>query len=54
MTPPLYQLRAFQAAGVLARLLPRHALRRLAPLIGRASYSRNQARAKHCEKTCAP
>jgi len=43
MTPPLYQLRAFQAAGVLARLLPRLALRHLAPLIGRASYSRNES-----------
>ena len=41
--PPLYRLRAFQAAGVLARLLPRPVLQKLAPLIGRATFKRNAA-----------
>ena len=43
MRPSLYQFRAFQAAGVLARLLPRPMLQRLAPLIGRATYALNPA-----------
>ena len=43
MRPPLYQLRAFQAAGLLARILPRPALLRLAPIIARATFSRNLA-----------
>ncbi len=41
--PPLYQLRAFQAAGILARLLPRPVLQKLAPLIGRAASAQNPA-----------
>ncbi len=43
MTPPLYQLRAFQAAGVVARLVPRSVLQKLAPLLARATFSRNRA-----------
>ena len=41
MTPPIYRLRAFQAAGVVARLLPRPVLQRFAPLLARAVFSRN-------------
>jgi KDO2-lipid IV(A) lauroyltransferase len=41
MPPPLYQLRAFQAARAIARLLPRPALQRIAPAIGRAASARN-------------
>ena len=41
--PPLYQLRAFQAAGLVARLFPRPILQKLAPLIGRAAFQRNAA-----------
>ena len=43
MKPALYQLRAFQAAGLVARLLPRTILQKLAPLLGRATYARNPA-----------
>jgi len=43
MTPSLYQLRAFQAGRILARLAPRSILQHVAPLIGRVSYSRNGA-----------
>ena len=43
MTPPLYQLRAFQAAGIVARLFPRPVLQRMAPLIARAAFARNHA-----------
>jgi lauroyl/myristoyl acyltransferase len=39
--PPLYQLRAFQAARILGRVLPRPVLQQLAPLIGRAAVARN-------------
>ncbi|MEO7318112.1 MAG: lysophospholipid acyltransferase family protein [Chthoniobacteraceae bacterium] len=39
----LYQLRAFQAAGALARILPRSILLRIAVLVGRAASARNPA-----------
>src|SRR4051812_43272233 len=43
MRPPLYQLHAFQAAGIVARILPRGVLQKLAPLIGRATFQKNAA-----------
>ena len=42
MRNALYQLHAFKLAYVLARVLPRSLLQRLAPLIGRASYGRTR------------
>ena len=50
MRSSLYQLRAFQAAGALARILPRSIFQRIASLIGRATYARNPAgRSALCE-----
>ena len=41
--PPLYRLRAFQAARIVARLFPRPILQKLAPLLGRVTFQRNAA-----------
>lgn len=43
MTSALYQLRAFQAAGALARILPRAVSREIAMFVGRIGYARNPA-----------
>ena len=39
--PSLYQLRAFQAAGTLARFLPRSVSQTIAVLVGRIAYARH-------------